>query len=77
MLFKANINIEGHKHPIIRLFIIEQDTIGKPKKTKSGIQHKNRALPQNSPIDCDGTQLYQYWTTLLAYVYTRPITGLV
>ena len=33
MLFK--INTKGHKHP--RLFIIEQDTIGKPKKTISGI----------------------------------------
>ena len=36
MLFKTN--TKGHKHPSIRLsFIKEQDTIGKPNKTKSGI----------------------------------------
>ena len=34
MLFKTN--TKGHKHPSIKLFI-EQDTIGKPKKTKSVI----------------------------------------
>ena len=51
MLFK--INAKGHKHPSIRLFIIEQDTIGKPKKTKSGIQHGNRALPKS--------QSYRLW----------------
>ena len=44
MLFKTN--TKGHKHPSFRLFIIEQDTNGKPKKTKSGIQHRNRALPK-------------------------------
>ena len=43
MLFKTN--IKGHKHPSIGLFIIEQDPIGKSKKTKSGIQLRNRALP--------------------------------
>ena len=68
MLFKANTN--GHRHPNIRLFIIEQDTIGKAKKTKSGIQHRKRTLPKNSPIDCNGVQLHQYWTTLHVYVYT-------
>ena len=31
MLFK--INTKRHQHPSIGLFIIEQDTIGKPKKT--------------------------------------------
>ena len=72
MLCKTNANV--HKHPSIRLFIIEQDTIGKPKKTKSTIQHSNRALPKNTSIDCDGVQLHQYWTTLLVYVYTRPLT---
>ena len=41
ILFKTS--IKGQKHPSIRLFIIEQDTIGKPKKTKSGIQPWNRA----------------------------------
>ena len=30
--------------------------------------------PQNSPIDCDGVPLHQYWTTLHLYVYVRPIT---
>ena len=29
MLFKTN--TKGHKHPSIRLFITERDTIGKPK----------------------------------------------
>ena len=37
MLFKTN--TIGHKHRTIRLFIKEKDTIGKPKKTKCGIQH--------------------------------------
>ena len=31
-------------------FIKEQDTIGKPKETKNGIQPKNRALPRNNLI---------------------------
>ena len=48
MLFKTN--TKGHKHPSIRLFIIEQDTIGKPKKTKSGIQPRNRALSRNAVL---------------------------
>ena len=47
-LFKTN--AKGHKHPSIRLFIIEQDTIGKPKKTKIGIQPRNRALPRNTVL---------------------------
>ena len=65
------------KHPSIRLFIIEQDPIGKPKKTENGIQPRNRTLSQNSPIDCDGVQLYQYWTTLRVNVYLCPITELI
>ena len=44
MLFQTN--TKGHKHSSIRLFIIEQDTIGRPKKTKSGIQPRNSS-PQN------------------------------
>ena len=40
-LFKTN--TKDHKHPSIRLFIIEQDTTGKPKKTKSGIQHNGQS----------------------------------
>ena len=83
MLFKTI--IKGHKHPSIRLFIIEQDTIGKPKKTKSGIEAPPPPPPpppkkkkkKKSPIECDGVQLHQYWTTLLLYVYIRPITELV
>ena len=67
MLYETN--TKGHKHPSIRLFIIEQDTIGKPKKTESGIQHRNHVVPKTSPIDCDGVQRHQYWTTLLVYVY--------
>ena len=72
MLLDTNTN--GHKHLSICLFIIEPDTLVKPKKTTSGIQRRNRALPQNSPIDCDGMQLHQYWTTLPVYVYIRPKT---
>ena len=65
-------NTNGHKHPSISLFIIEQDTIGEIKE--SDIQHRNRAFPQNSPIDCspidcDGVQLHQYYSTLPVYVY--------
>ena len=40
MLFETN--TKGHKHPSIRLFIIEQDTVGKPKKAESGIEPRNR-----------------------------------
>ena len=72
MLFETN--TKGHNPPSVRLFITEQDTIGKLKKTENGIQHRNRTLPQNSPIDCDWVQLHQYWTTCLVYVYIRPIT---
>ena len=39
-------NTKGHNHPSIGLFIIEQDAIGKQKKTKSCIQHRNRAFPK-------------------------------
>ena len=48
MLFKTN--AKSHKHPSIRLFIRVQDTIGKPKKTKSGIQPRNRALTRNTVL---------------------------
>ena len=44
MMLKAN--TKDHKHPSISPFIIEQDTIGKPVKTKSGTQQRNRAPPQ-------------------------------
>ena len=44
------INIKSHKHPSIKPFIGEQDTIGKPKKTKSGIQPRNRALPRDTVL---------------------------
>ena len=71
MLFKTNIN--GNKHPSISFIIMEPATMGENKKT-SGIQHRKRTLPQNSPIDCDGVQLHQYWTTLTVHVYIRPIT---
>ena len=73
MLFKTN--TKCHKHPSIRFLIKEQDTIGKPKKTKSGIQPRNRALPRNNPTERDGVQLRQYWITLPLYI--RPITELV
>ena len=73
MLFKMNTN--GHKqHANVSLIIIEQDTIGEPKKTTSDIRHRNRTLPKNSPIDCDGVQLHQHWTTLPVCLYIRPIT---
>ena len=51
ILFKRN--TKGHNHPSIRLFIIENDTIGKTRKTKSGIQPKNRTLPPK--------QSYRMW----------------
>ena len=47
MLFKTN--TKGYKYTSIRLFFIEQDTIGKPKETKSGIQPRNRAPPPPPP----------------------------
>ena len=47
-MFKTN--TKGHKHPSSRLFIIEQDTFGRPKKTNGGIQPSNRALPQNTVL---------------------------
>ena len=36
-------DIKSHEHPSIGLLIREQDTIGKPKKTKSGIQPRKHA----------------------------------
>ena len=69
-LFKTN--TKGHKHPSIRLFIKGQDTIGKPKKTKSSIQPRNRALPRNSPIICDGVQLLNNTPVVCLYTsYNR------
>ena len=44
MLFKTN--TKGHKHPSIKIFIKEQDTIGKPKKTKSDIQPGTAHSPE-------------------------------
>ena len=67
MLFKTN--TKGHKHPSIRLLIIEQDAIGKPKKTKKWHSTQEPRTPQKySPIECDGVQLHQYWMTLLVVV---------
>ena len=51
MLFETN--TKGHKYPIIRVFVIKQDTIGKPKKTECGIQHRYHAPPK--------TVLYNVW----------------
>ena len=42
VLFKTN--TKSHEHLSIGLLIREQDTIGKPKKTKSGIQPRNHVL---------------------------------
>ena len=52
VLFKTN--TKGHEHHSIRLFIREQDAIGKPKKTKSGIQPRNHTLPRE-------IQSYRMW----------------
>ena len=49
VLFKTN--TKSHRHASIRLFMREQDTIGKPKKTKSGIQPRNSALPRNTETE--------------------------
>ena len=48
VLFKTN--SKSHKHPSIRLFIRDHDTIYKPMKTESGIQPRNRALPRNTVL---------------------------
>ena len=41
-------NTQSHNHPGI--IIREQDTIGKQKKTKGGIQPRNCALPRNTVL---------------------------
>ena len=57
-------------HPGIRLFIRDQDTIGKPKKTKRWHSTQEPRTPQKyNPIECGGVQLHQYWMTPLLYVY--------
>ena len=66
MLFKTNTNGQSMLELV---FIIEQDTIGETKEYKWHSTHE-----PHSPIDCDGVQLHQYWTTLTVYVYIRPIT---
>ena len=55
-------------HPNISLIIIEQGIIGETKENKWHSTQEPRT-PPNSPIDCDGVQLHQYWTTLRVYVY--------
>ena len=72
MLFKTNTN--GHKHPSISLFILEQDTNGETKENNKWHSTQEPHTPQNSPIDCDGVQLHQYRTTLPVYVYIRHMT---
>ena len=64
---------------LILVYLSQSKTqLVKPKKTTSDIQHRNHTLPKNSPIDCDGVQLHQYWTALPVfvniYMYIRPIT---
>ena len=70
MLFKTN--TKGHKHPSIRLFIIEQDTISKPKKIISRNQSCNaeigifqdRSIPQLLMLRLlvsPGHQQPRYW----------------
>ena len=75
MLFKTN--TKSHKHPSV-IYIKEQDTICKPKKTKSGIQPRNRALPYRtwwgaaSPILNDTPVVYTtYNRTRIRNVYTN------
>ena len=50
MLFETN--TKDHKYPSIRLSYdsLTSKTIGKPKKTKSGIQPRNRELPRNAVL---------------------------
>ena len=58
MLFKTN--TKCYKHPSIRLFIIEQETIGPPPQKKK--------KKKKSPIEWDGgaaSRILQYWTALL------------
>ena len=69
MLLKTN--TKGHKHRSIRIFSIEQDTVGKPMKQKVEVNPgpppptTTTTTKKNSPFDCDGVQFHQYWTTLL------------
>ena len=72
LLFKTN--SKGHKHPSTSLFIIEQNTIGETTETNKCHSTQEPQTPQNSPVDCDGLRLHQYWTTLPVYVYIRLIT---
>ena len=69
VLFKTN--TKSHEDPSIRLFIREQDTMGKPKKTKSGIQPCNCALPRKSVLQnvmgCSFTNTE--WHSCCMYIY--------
>ena len=70
MLLKTN--TKSHKQPSIRLFIREQDTIGKPKKTKSSIESRIRALPRNTVLlNVMGRNFASTeWHTCCMYIYT-------
>ena len=72
------INTKSHQHPSVRPFIREQDTIGKPKKRKSGIQPTTVHSPE--------IQSYSIWwgaaspilnDTPVVCIYIRPITELL
>ena len=68
-LFKTN--TKGHKHPGIRLFIIEQYTIGEPKKTEKSC---NRTHIKNAYIYIH-TYIYVYTHThIYMYIYIYTLT---
>ena len=74
VLFKTN--TKSNKHPSSRLFIREQDTIGKPKKTKSGIQPRGAASPvlNDTPVVCiymsyNRTHIKNAYIYVYIYVY--------
>ena len=57
---------------LVYLFIIEQDTIGETKENNKWHSTQKPRTAQNSPIDCDGVQLHQYWTTQVSVLILRP-----
>ena len=59
MLFKTNTKTnKAIEHPGIRLFIIEQDTIGETRENNKWHLTQEQRTPQNSPTNCDGVQLH-------------------
>ena len=59
---------------VVLVLLSESKTqLVKPKKTTSGIHHRNRTLPKASPLDCDRVQLLQKFNDDV-YIDMRPIS---